>query len=237
MADTVIRAGASGFSYKAWKGIFYPEDLPDSRMLAFYAGQLPTVEINNTFYRMPKASVLEGWAGKTPSDFRFVLKASRRITHQLKLQETKEATDYLFETAKTLGDRLGPVLFQLPPYLRKDTDTLSTFLATLPPDAPVAVEFRHASWLADDVYDILRGRNVALCLTQTDDVEKSTPFVATADWGYLRLRRTAYDDATLVEWVARLHDQPWREAYVFFKHEDEAHGPDYAKRLLAQCAA
>ncbi len=237
MADIRIRAGASGFSYKAWKGIFYPADLPDSQMLSFYAGELPTVEINNTFYRLPKASVLEGWAEKTPPDFRFVLKASRRITHQMKLADTKEVTDYLFETAGTLGEQLGPVLFQLPPYLRKDTEKLANFLESLPSDAQVAMEFRHPSWLDEEVFTILLARNAALCLTETDDAEKSTPFQVTADWGYLRLRKSDYDDAVLRDWAAKLSAQPWREAYVFFKHEDEAHGPDYAKRFLAQCDA
>ena len=233
MADIVIRVGASGFSYKPWKGIFYPAGLPDAQMLAFYAGELPTVEINNTFYRMPKVSVLEGWAEKTPPDFRFVLKASRRITHQMKLKDTKEATDYFFVTAKTLGARLGPVLFQLPPYLRKDADRLAAFLASLPSDAQVAMEFRHASWLDDEIFGLLRDANAALCLTDTDDAEKRTPFEVTADWGYLRLRKTGYDDADLRAWAEKLRTQPWREVYVFFKHE--AHGPDYAKRLMAAC--
>ena len=231
-----IRAGASGFSYKAWKGIFYPADLPDAQMLSFYAGELPTVEINNTFYRMPKASVLEGWAAKTPAEFRFVLKASRRITHQMKLEDTKDATDYLFETAKTLGDRLGPFLFQLPPYLRKDTAKLSNFLATLPKDGHIAMEFRHASWLDDEIYGILRDCNVALCLTEVDEAEKCTPFEPTADWGYLRLRKADYDEDAFANWVKRLSAVEWQDVYVFFKHEDGAHGPDYAKRLLAHCS-
>ncbi len=230
-----IRAGASGFSYKAWKGIFYPADLPDAEMLSFYAAELPTVEINNTFYRMPKAAVLEGWAEKTPPTFRFVLKASRRITHQLKLEDTKDATDYLFTTAQVLGDRLGAVLFQLPPYLRKDVDRLSGFLATLPDDVRVAMEFRHASWLDDEVYGLLRDRNVALCLTEVDEAAKCTPFEATADWGYLRLRKADYDDAALRDWAHRINAGTWQDAYLFFKHEDGAHGPDFAKRFLAQC--
>ena len=228
-----VFAGTSGYSYKEWKGAFYPQDVPEKRWLAYYAARLDAVEINNTFYRMPKISVLEGWAEKTPQDFRFVLKASRRITHQMKLKDTKEATDYLFATAKTLGARLGPVLFQLPPYLRKDAERLASFLASLPADAQVAMEFRHASWFDDEVFGLLRDANAALCLTETDDAEKCTPFEVTADWGYLRLRKTGYDDTGLRVWAEKLRSQPWREAYVFFKHE--AHGPDYAKRLLAEC--
>jgi len=231
MTDTQVLAGASGYSYKPWKGSFYPADLPDEDMLGFYAERLPTVEINNTFYRLPKASVLETWAAATPAGFRFVLKASRRITHFQRLKDTAELTDYLFQTADSLGTKLGPVLFQLPPHLKKDLERLQRFLASLGRERTIALEFRHDSWLEEDVFNALREHNAALCLA---DVEGSddTPLVPTADWGYLRLRRDDYADADLMRWLARIHQQPWSLAYVFFKHEDAGAAPRLASRLM-----
>src|SRR5688500_9578709 len=185
-------AGASGFSYKPWKGPFYPVDLPDAEMLSYYAARLPAVEINNTFYRLPKAKVLEDWAAQTPDGFRFVLKASRRITHMQRLKEVDELVAYLFETAGTLGPRLGPLLFQLPPHLKKDLDRLRTFLDLVPADRRVALEFRNASWFHDEVLEALRAHDAALCFTETDsatdsgtedDSGEAPPLVATASWG------------------------------------------------------
>ncbi len=225
-----LLAGSSGFAYKPWKGPFYPADLPDAEMLAFYAARLPTVEINNTFYRLPKADVLAGWAEQTPAGFRFVLKASRRITHIQRLKEVGELVDYLFRTAATLGDRLGPLLFQLPPHMKKDLNRLRVFLELVPPGRRVALEFRHASWFEDDVFELLRAHGAALCFAETgsgDEEGKSlaVPLVATAAWGYLRLRREDYSDADLESWAARINAQPWSEAFVFFKHEDTAAAP------------
>jgi uncharacterized protein YecE (DUF72 family) len=230
-------AGASGFSYKPWKGPFYPADLPDSEMLSYYAARLPAVEINNTFYRLPKAQLLEDWAAQTPDGFRFVLKASRRITHIQRLKDAGELLDYLFKTAGTLGPKLGPFLFQLPPHLKKDTDRLRTFLDLVPADRRIALEFRNASWFEDDVFDVLRAHDAALCVaeTDTDDKEAGTepaPLVATASWGYLRLRRENYTDADLAAWTTRIHDQNWSEAYAFFKHEDDGTAPKFAQRFM-----
>jgi uncharacterized protein YecE (DUF72 family) len=232
MAGPRLLAGSSGFAYKEWKGPFYPADLPDAEMLAWYAGRLPTVEINNTFYRMPKRTMLEDWATKTPEGFRFVLKASRRITHMARLKDCKDSVDYLFNAAAALGEKLGPVFFQLPPYLKKDIPLLEDFLAMLPEGRPVALEVRSSSWHDEEVYEALRARDVALCLAERDEEGKSTPIVATASFGYLRLRREAYSDPELEAWLTRIREQPWSAAYVFFKHEDEAAAPRTAQRLL-----
>jgi len=222
--------GTSGYSYKEWKGPFYPEDLPAKEMLRHYAGRLTAVEINNTFYRLPKASVLETWASQVPPGFRFVLKASRRITHGRRLKDASEETGYLIDTARTLGERLGPILFQLPPNLRKDADRLAAFLDLLPDDVRAAFEFRHDSWHDDEVLGLLRDRDRALCLADTD--EKPASMVATASWGYLRLRRPSYGDDDLGRWLADVRAQDWRDAYVFFKHEDAGAGPRMAARLM-----
>jgi uncharacterized protein YecE (DUF72 family) len=231
MAPRVL-AGSSGYAYKEWKGPFYPADLPGAEMLGFYARHLPTVEINNTFYRLPKRSVLEDWAGKTPADFRFVLKASRRITHMARLKDCGETVSYLFSNADALGDKLGPVFFQLPPYLKKDVALLEGFLSVLPEGRKVALEVRSSSWFDDAVYNALSARDVALCIAERDEKEKDTPFTVTASFGYLRLRREDYSDADLEAWASRIQEQPWSEAYVFFKHEDEAAAPKTALRLL-----
>jgi uncharacterized protein YecE (DUF72 family) len=232
----MIRAGSSGFSYKPWKGPFYPEKLPDKEMLGYYAERLPTVEINNTFYRMPKTSVLEDWAAKTPKSFRFVLKASRRITHMKRLKECEEPLGFVLKGAEVLGDRLGALLFQLPPNLKHDQARLDAFLALLPGDVRAAFEFRHESWFNDTVYEALQNRNAALCLSEFEDGDKTTPPETTADWGYLRLRRNAYGDKELAKWRAFIESQPWKDTFVFFKHEDEGAAPKMALRLMEQGA-
>ncbi|MFQ5970900.1 MAG: DUF72 domain-containing protein [Alphaproteobacteria bacterium] len=236
MPEFEVRAGASGYSYKPWKGSFYPETLPDADMLRYYAERLPAVEINNTFYRMPKASVLSGWAEKTPAGFRFAIKASRRITHMQRLRDAEDSTAYLFETLGALGDKLGPVLFQLPPYLKKDLALLRDFLATVPRERRATMEFRSRSWFDDDVFQALRDHGVALCIGESGDESKDAPPVATAEWGYLRLRRDDYGDADLAGWADRIRDQGWRDAYVFFKHEDKGVAPKLAQRLMALVA-
>jgi uncharacterized protein YecE (DUF72 family) len=237
MAAPRLFAGASGFSYKPWKGPFYPSHLPDAEMLGYYAARLPAVEINNTFYRLPKAEMLEDWAKKTPNGFRFALKASRRITHIQRLKDVAETAGYLFETAGALGAKLGPMLFQLPPYMKKDLGRLRAFLDLVPADRRVALEFRNASWFEDDVFDALRERAAALCFAESDADDKEgssepAPLVATAPFGYLRLRREDYGDADLEAWAARIGGQGWSEAYVFFKHEDEGAAPKLALRLM-----
>ncbi len=226
-----IRAGTSGYSYKEWKGAFYPEDLPAGDMLGYYAGRLPTVEINNTFYRMPTEKLLASWAEQVPEGFRFVLKAPQRITHKKKLEDAGEETEHFFRMAGTLEARLGAVLFQLPPWLRKDVPRLMAFLDILPRAARAAFEFRHASWFDDEVYDRLREHGAALCVADAEG-DLDVPLAATAPWGYLRLRRTDYDDAALADWANRVQAHSWEEAFVFFKHEDEATGPRLAEGFL-----
>ena len=230
-----VLCGTSGFSYKEWKGSFYPDDLPADGMLRFYASKLPAVEINNTFYRMPKAALLSAWAEQVPDGFRFVLKASQQITHRKRLKEAGEAVEYFFRIATTLGDRLGPALFQLPPNLKKDLPRLVDFLGQLPRGSRSAFEFRHESWFDDEVFEALRSAGVALCIAE--DEELATPLQATARWGYLRLRRQDYDEGMLSEWAKKLLAQRWDEAYVFFKHEDAGAGPKLAKRFLELSAS
>ncbi len=224
-----LLTGTSGFAYNEWKGSFYPDDLPGSAMLRYYAGQFSTVEINNTFYRMPAGHVLAGWVEQVPTGFTFVLKAPQRITHQKRLKDAGEPLDFFLRTARVLGTALGPVLFQLPPNLKKDAERLHGFLALLPGDVRAAFEFRHASWLDDEVYDALRARNIALCIADT--LEETTPLVSTADWGYLRLRREQYEEQDLTAWAARMALQTWSDAFVFFKHEDAGTGPRLARRF------
>lgn len=221
--------GTSGFAYKEWKGSFYPEDMPASGMLQYYAERFPAVEINNTFYRMPAASVLEGWARDVPDGFTFVLKASQQITHRRRLKDAAEPVEYFFRSAETLGARLGPVLVQLPPNLKQDVERLEEFLAILPARRRVAFEFRHASWFDDRTFDALRRHGAALCIAHGEEVE--TPPVATTDWGYLRLRQVEYDDAALGSWIERTRAMPWSDVFAFFKHEDEGTGPRLAQRF------
>jgi uncharacterized protein YecE (DUF72 family) len=223
--------GTSGFSYDEWVGPFYPTDLSGAKRLAYYAERLPAVEINNTFYRMPRAHVLAGWASRVPASFRFALKAPRSITHA-KEPDFARAVPHLFAMADALGDRLGPVLFQLPPTAQKDVAKLRALLAQVPAERRVALEFRHASWLDDEVFAALRDANAALCAADFDDEAKRVPLVATADFGYVRLRADAYDDAQLRDWASALTTRGWREVFVFFKHEDAGVAPQLATRLL-----
>ncbi|MCY3969317.1 MAG: DUF72 domain-containing protein [Acidobacteria bacterium] len=227
-----VRTGTSGFSYPAWVGPFYPSGTKRPDMLSFYASRLGSVEINNTFYRMPKADLLERWRDAVPDGFRFVLKASRRITHQQRLQDAGDSVDYLFRTAGVLGERLGPFLFQLPPYLRRDVDRLARFLDILPDGMRGAFEFRHASWFDDEVFALLADAGASLCIADSGS-DHDAPLVATADFGYLRLRREDYDETALLSWANRIRRQSWREAYVFFKHEDEGAGPRMAGEFEA----
>jgi len=192
---------------------------------------LSTVEINATFYRMPQKSMLENWKEQVPPAFRFSLKAPQRVTHFKRLKETEDETKYFFETAETLGDQLGVVLFQLPPNMKKDLPRLATFLQQLPPTPRAAFEFRHPTWFDDDVLEVLNGRNLALVVSDTDDMP-TTHIDKTADWGYLRLRRVNYSEENLSEWVGRINQQQWSDTFVFFKHEDEGTGPKLAAQFL-----
>lgn len=227
-----LHVGTSGYSYKEWKGSFYPEDLKAKDMLSYYGERLNSVEINNTFYRLPKASVLESWASQVPETFRFSIKASRRITHFTRLkEEARDPTEYLLSTITALGDHLGVLLFQLPPNLKKDTPRLAHFLEMLPEGTPCAFEFRHETWKDEEVYEALRKRDMAFVFADTDDSEVDEVRVDTASWGYLRLRRPDYDDADLARWAERVATPHWKRAFVFFKHEDEGAGPRLAARF------
>jgi uncharacterized protein YecE (DUF72 family) len=229
-----VIVGTSGYSYKEWKGTFYPSDLPAAKMLPFYAQHFGSVEINNTFYRMPEAKTIEKWSSEVPDGFRFVLKAPQRITHQKKLAGAEDEVRQFLEVASMLGPKLGPLLFQLPPYLKKETAKLRDFLALIPHGWRVALEVRHDSWCDDEIYALLREHDVPLCLSDTDEVaDPDTLLVKTASWGYMRLRRTDYTDEQLAGWARRIEAQAWSDAYVFFKHEDEGKGPAFAKRFLA----
>lgn len=225
-----VLAGTSGFAYKEWSGTFYPADLGADGMLAYYAGRFPTVEINNSFYRMPKESVLRGWAAAVPPGFTFCLKASRRITHQQRLKDVAPLLEYIVRTAAVLEEKQGPMLFQLPPFLKKDVPRLRAFLDALPAGARVAIEWRHDSWHDDEVLDLLRARQVASVVAESE--EGTSPMVATAPWGYLRLHRAGYREEELRIWVERITAMPWETAFVFFKHEEEIAGPAVSLRFL-----
>jgi uncharacterized protein YecE (DUF72 family) len=226
---TRLLLGTSGYAYKPWKGPFYPKDLPEKRMLAYYAERFPTVEINSSFYQMPRAATLEAWAAEVPPGFQLAFKAPGRITHQKRLEEVEEAVGHLWKTLEGLGDRLGPLLYGLPPNMKKDVERLEALLALTPPGRRVALEVRHETWLADDVYEALRAAGAALCVADAEEL--STPVVATAGWGYLRLRKDGYDDAALAAWAGQIEASGWSEAYVYFKHEDEGAAPKLAARL------
>jgi len=233
-----LLVGTSGYSYKEWKGSFYPEDLPDSEMLRFYASRLTTVEINNTFYRMPTKALLEKWGGEVPPGFTFVLKAPQRLTHRKRLHDCAEDLRYFLETAGVLGNRLGPLLFQLPPFFKKDVARLRDFLALLPQGTRAAFEFRHDSWFDDETYETLRQGGATLCAADTDEGgDLGPPLLPIADWGYLRLRRADYSEADLRSWAERVKALPWSEAFVFFKHEDAGKGAQFAERFVALWSA
>lgn len=222
--------GTSGFAYPKWKGSFYPAKFPNKDMLGYYASHFSAVEINNTFYTPPTAAQLEGWAAQVPAHFRFVLKAPQEITHIKRLKGVDGPVASFLETAAVLKKRLGPILFQLPPNFKKDLERLGGLLELLPKGCRAAVEFRHPSWFDDEVYGLLRKRKAALCVAEAEDLE--TPFVSTADWGYLRLRKAEYDDKALKAWAKQLAEQGWKESFTFFKHEDTGTGPRFAARLL-----
>jgi len=226
MATLKIFAGTSGFD-KPWKGTFYPEDIKKPDRLAYYAARLPTVEINNTFYRLPKPEVLESWFEQTPDSFQFAIKASRRITHIKRLNDVEDATSYLMETTEALKGKLGPILFQLPPNAKKNTERLKTFSA----DRRVTFEFRHPTWFEPDALDALRDHGAALCIADTDD-DLTVPVEATADWGYLRLRREKYTKKSLQKWIAQIASKRWGETYIYCKGEEAGHGPGWAAQLM-----
>ncbi len=228
--------GTSGWAFKEWRGSFYPAGLPHDGELSFYAGKFGAVEINNTFYRMPKESVLLDWAAKVPETFRFAIKASQRITHYGRLKDVQDSLEYFTRTVSVLGDRRGPTLFQLPPNFRKDLPRLTDFLALLPRGWKAAFEFRDESWHDDQVYDALKAKDAALCIADHDDFQ--APVLTTASWGYARLHRLAYDDGSIAAWSERLEALPVDELYVFFKHDETAgSGPTAAEAFARTLTA
>lgn len=232
-----IWVGVSGYNYPEWKGGFYPEKLPASQMLPYYAERLSTVEINYTYYRMPNAKTLEGWNIATPERFKLTLKAPKRITHDKRLKGCADDVKYFTEMAARLGPKLGAVLFQLPPNLKMDLAVFDAFLETLPPGLCAAFEFRHGSWLCDDVFGRLRAKNLALCIADSETM--STPVTITADYAYFRLRDEGYTPDDLARWaeVVRARDASCRDVYVYFKHEDAGKGPEFARLLLERLRA
>ena len=227
-----IWVGTSGYNYPEWKGSFYPETLPAAKMLPYYAERFPTVEINYTFYRMPTEKLVGGWAAQTPSPYKLTLKAPRRITHDSRLKNTGALVASFCEVAGTLGDKLGALLFQLPPNLKKEVALIDAFLAELPPRAPGAFEFRHPSWLDDEIYARLAARNLALCIADSEKL--STPVRVTADYAYFRLRDEGYTAGDIARWadtIAR-DTAACRDVFIYFKHEEEGKGPEFARTLM-----
>ena len=227
----MIYVGTSGYSYKEWKGSFYPKTLAANDMLRYYASKLPAVELNNTFYRLPQPSMIESWKAQVPESFRFSVKASRSITLFRRLKDAADITKKMLETVSALGDRLGAVLYRLPDDMEKDLERLEVFLKTLPPNPRAAFDFRHPTWFDDDVRELLRSHNRVLVVSDTDELP-ARQIDKTADWGYVRLRRMRYTKAELTTWAKRIKAQNWKKTFVFFKHEDEGTGPKLAAQFI-----
>ena len=226
-----LYVGTSGYSYKEWKGSFYPERLSPKEMLSYYAERFKAVELNNTFYRLPQPEMVESWKAQVPRDFRFTMKASQGITHFRRLKDAAGATRLMLEKVAAFEDRLGAVLFRMPEDFKKDLARLETFLKALPADTPTVFEFRHESWFDDEVLGLLRSHKRVLCVSDRDEMPMDH-IDKTADWGYVRLRRVKYSDADLKGWIKRIKAQKWKDTYVFFKHEDKATGPKLAARFV-----
>jgi len=224
--------GTSGYNYPEWRGSFYPDKMPTTKMLPYYAEHFPTVEINYTFYRAPTEKILAGWDSETPARFKLTLKAPQRITHHRRLKDCAEPLQFFLKTAATLGPKLGALLFQLPPNLKKDLPRLDAFLADLPEGVCAAFEFRHESWLDPEVYARLKARNLALCVADSEKL--STPVEITADYAYFRLRDEGYTPKDIVAWARTIREKTSKchEVYVYFKHEEEGKGPEFARLLI-----
>ncbi|HEX3357263.1 MAG TPA: DUF72 domain-containing protein [Tepidisphaeraceae bacterium] len=230
MSKTRFHVGASGYAYKEWKGSFYPEDLAAKEMLRYYGERFGAVEINGTFYRMPTKAGVEAWTKEVPGDFLFAMKGPQKITHFQRLRGCEESVTELFEVAKVLKKRLGPVLFGLPPNFKKDLARLGEFLKLLPKKQRVAFEFRHASWMDEETFGLLREHGVALCVAEGEGVEPA--WVATAKWGYVRLRLAKYSNQDLKKRIEMIQKMKCEEVFVFFKHEETGTAPKFAKRFL-----
>ena len=229
----MIWVGTSGYNYPEWKGSFYPEKLPAAKMLPYYAERFATVEINYTFYRAPNEKILQGWDAATPGRFKLTLKAPKRITHDARLRDCGDRVRQFLETAAVLGPKLGALLFQLPPNLKKDLALFDAFLETFPPRIPAAFEFRHVSWLDEEIYSRLRARNLALCVADSEKL--STPVEVTADYAYFRLRDEGYGPTDIERWARVIEERTsqCRDVYVYFKHEESGKGPEFARELIA----
>jgi len=226
-----LYVGTSGYSYKEWKGSFYPEKISPKEMLAYYASRLHAVELNNTFYRMPKPEMIESWKSQVAENFRFSVKAPQTITHFRRLKDAAPQTRIMLKTVAALEERLGAVIFRLPEDMKKDVKRLESFLKLLPSDTPAVFDFRHPTWFDDEVVELLRSQKRVFCVSDIEDLPESYAF-KTADWGYVRLRRERYTNAELVKWVKRIKAQKWKDTYVFFKHEDEGTGPKLAEQFI-----
>ena len=228
----MIWIGTSGYNYPEWKGSFYPSDLAAAKMLPYYAARFPTVEINYTFYRMPTEKLVAGWAEQVPSPYKFTLKAPRRITHDSRLKDAGESTARFLDVAATLGDKLGTLLFQLPPFLRKNVELLDGFLPLLPPGTRAAFEFRHESWFDEDVFGRLAAKNIAVCIADSEKL--STPVRVTADYAYFRLRDEGYRPDDIRRWADTIATSAagCKDVFVYFKHEESGKGPEFARLLM-----
>jgi len=231
MMPGTLYLGTSGFGYQEWKGSFYPEDAKDADMLPYYSGRFPSVEINYTFRRFPAPKTLATWAERTSESFRFALKANQRITHTRRLAGADADVSDFLDRARTLGERLGPILFQCPPTLRFDRALIESFLAYLPPTFRYAMEFRHPSW--SEARPILREQGVAWCFAETDDTPEEAERVLSSPFAYLRLRKDEYDETHLKRWAERIGDAvtEGRDVYVYFKHESDDAAPRHAEGL------
>jgi uncharacterized protein YecE (DUF72 family) len=227
----MIYVGTSGYSYKEWKGSFYPQTLPAKDMLSYYASRLHAVELNNTFYRMPQPSMIESRKAQVPENFRFSIKAPQSITHFRRLNNASSQTQLMLKTVAALEGRLGAIIFRLPENMKKDLQRLELFLKELPADIPAVFDFRHPTWFDDEVVELLRSQKRVFCISDIEDLPESYTY-KTADWGYVRLRRVNYSDADLKVWIKRIKAQKWNTTYVFFKHEDEGTGPKLAARFI-----
>ena len=230
-----LYTGTSGFAYKEWKGVFYPEGTKDREMLSAYASRLRSVEINYTFRRQASEKTLTTWREATPETFRFTLKANQRITHWMRLEHADEAVREFLDRSRLLGDRLGPILFQTPPWLKRNDELLSMFVVALPDDARVALEVRDPSWYHDDVYGLLQARNVALVHAEGERAPSPLETIgATADFAYIRLRaREGYDPAAVATWAERLQAAraSGKDVYAYFRHDDDGSNGVAAEQL------
>jgi uncharacterized protein YecE (DUF72 family) len=228
-----IWIGTSGFQYPEWKGRFYPEKISTRLMLPYYAERFASTESNYSFRSIPSRKTIDAWAAATPESFRFSFKAPQKVTHFAKLRGCAETVAFFHGAIAPMGEKLGAVLFQLPPTFKKDAALLASFLGDVPPGMRSAFEFRHESWFDDEVFGCLRDHEAALCVAENETL--ATPAVATAGFGYLRLRREDYTPAQIKRWARWIEEQRtrWSDVFIYFKHEEHAVGPKFAQQMQA----